>query len=71
MRAVVRDTSKMGAKLKRRRFQFGSDIELSTTPDALNSKMVIIKTGKARDFGGEGTEQWTQVTIKQPMTDER
>jgi hypothetical protein len=71
MRAVVRDTSQMTSKLKRRRFRFGSDIEFSTTPEALNNKTVILKTGKAKDFGGEGTEQWTQITIKQPMTDER
>ena len=69
-RAVVRDTSQMGSKLKRRRFQFGADIELSVTPEALN-KTVIFKTGKARDFGGEGTDPWTQVTIKQPLTSER
>jgi hypothetical protein len=71
MRAVVRDISQMGPKLKRRRFRFGADIELSTTPEALNSKTVILKTGRARDFGGEGTEPWTQITIKKPMTDER
>jgi hypothetical protein len=70
-RAVVRDTSQMESKLKRRRFRFGSDIEFSTTPEALNNETVILKTGKARDFGGEGTEPWTQITIKQPMTDER
>jgi hypothetical protein len=71
MRAVVRDISQMGPKLKRRRFRFGADIELSTTPEALNSKTVILKTGRAGDFGGEGTEPWTQITIKKPMTDER
>ncbi len=71
MRAVVRDTSQMGSKLKRRRFRFGADIEFSTTPEALNNKTVILKTGRAKDFGGEGTEPWTQITIKKPMTDER
>jgi hypothetical protein len=71
MRAVIRDTSQMGSKLKRRRFRFGSDIEFSTTPEALNNKTVILKTGKAKDLGGEGNDTWTQITIKQPMTDER
>lgn len=71
MRAVVRDTSQMGNKLKRRRFRFGSDIEFSTTPEALNDKTVVLKTGKATDFGGAGKDIWTQITIKQPMTDER
>jgi hypothetical protein len=70
-RAVVRDTSQMGSKLKRRRFRFGADIEFSTTPEALNNKTVILKTGKAKEFGGEGSAPWTQITIKQPMTDER
>jgi hypothetical protein len=71
MRAVIRDTSQMGTRLKRRRFKFGSDIEFSTTPEALNDQTVILKFGKAKDFGGEGAEPWTQITIKQPMTDER
>lgn len=70
-RAVVRDLSDMGSKLKRRRFRFGTDIEFSTTPEALNEKTVIIRHGKAKDFGGDGTDPWTQITIKQPMTDER
>jgi 37-kD nucleoid-associated bacterial protein len=71
MRAVVRDTSQMASKLKRRRFRFGSDIEFSVTPEALNNKTVILKTGKSTEFGGDGKELWTQITIKQPMTDER
>jgi hypothetical protein len=70
-RAVVRDISQMGSKLKRRRFSFGADIEFSATPEALNNKTVIIKPGKAKDFGGEGSAPWTQITIKQPMTGEK
>jgi hypothetical protein len=70
-RAVVRDTSQMANKLKRRRFKFGSDIELSVSPEALSNKTVILKTGKSTEFGGDGKEFWTQVTIKQPMTEER
>lgn len=71
MRAVIRDTSQMASKLKRRRFRFGADIEFSVTPEALNNKTVILKSGKATEFGGDGKEFWTQITIKQPMTDER
>lgn len=70
-RAVVRDASQMGTRLKRRRFQFGTDIEFSTSAEALNNKTVILKSGKAREFGGDGADQWTQITIKKPMTDER
>jgi hypothetical protein len=70
-RAIVCDTSQMGSKLKRRHFRFGMDIEFSATTEAINNKTVILKTGKAKDLGGEGTDLWTQITIKQPMTDER
>jgi len=70
-RAVVRDVSQMAQKLKRRRFQFGSGIEFTTTPEALNNETVVIKSAKASDLGGRGADPWTQITIKQPMTDER
>jgi hypothetical protein len=61
----------MRSKLKRRRFNFGADIEFSATPEVLNNKTVIIKPGKAKDFGGQGSAPWTQITIKQPMTGEK
>jgi nucleoid-associated protein YejK len=71
LRAVVRDVTQMGNRLRRRRFRFGSDIELSVTAEALNSKTVEIKTGKASDFGGRGADPWTRITIRHSMTDER
>lgn len=70
-RAVVRDTSQMKTKLRRRRFVFGTEIEFSASPDALADKKAIIDIGPAEKFGGEGAESWTQITIRQPPTDER
>ncbi|MGB3044495.1 MAG: nucleoid-associated protein [Xanthobacteraceae bacterium] len=71
MRAVVRDTSAMGNRLRRRRFRFGSDIELSVSAAALNDKTVEIKEGAANEFGGDGLDRWTRITIRQSLTDER
>lgn len=70
-RAVVRDTAIVASKLRRRRFRFGSDIEFSVTPDALDRKLATIQAMPANKLGGEGKEIWTQITIKQSMTDER
>lgn len=70
-RAIVRDITEMGHRLRRRRFRFGSEIELSVSTDALNSHDVVIETGAASDFGGEGSDPWTRVTIRHSMTDER
>jgi hypothetical protein len=70
-RAVVRDVSQMGQKLKRRRFQFGVGIEFTASLEALNNQTVVIDSGRASKFGGDGKDPWTQITIKQPMTDER
>jgi hypothetical protein len=70
-RAVVRDITEMGARLRRRRFRFGSEIELSVSTDALNSRDVVIEPGIASDFGGEGSQPWTRITIRHSLTDER
>lgn len=69
-RAVVRDTSDMGARLRRRRFKFGADIELMASPQALQEGTATINEGPATVFGGDGEEVWTQITIKRPMTDQ-
>lgn len=67
--AVVRDTSQMGTRLRRRRFTFGPDVELSASPEALTQKVTIEPVeGPPID----GTPQpWTRVTIRQPLTGER
>ncbi|MFG1340919.1 nucleoid-associated protein [Xanthobacter autotrophicus] len=66
--AVVRDTSQMGTRLRRRRLKFGGDIELSASPEALKTK-VQIETIPA-DAGTPG-DRWTRVTIRELMTGEQ
>ena len=39
--AVVEDIPQMGVRLRRRRLKFGSDIELSASPEALENKVTI------------------------------
>ena len=70
-RAIVRDTSAMGARLRRRKYKFGDDAELVASPEAISSGRVTIKTDSAGRLGGEGDEQWTQITIQHQMTDQR
>jgi 37-kD nucleoid-associated bacterial protein len=70
-RAIVRDVTQMGPRLRRRRFRFGSEIELSVSTEALNSHDVVLEAGTASDFGGEGFDPWTRITIRHSITDER
>ncbi|MGH6774608.1 nucleoid-associated protein [Brucella tritici] len=70
-RAVIRDISDMGTRLKRRKFKFGSDVEVSASPEALRSEKVQIKTVDAENFGGGSGEMWTQIIIRQQMTDQQ
>jgi 37-kD nucleoid-associated bacterial protein len=65
--AVVRDLSEMGTRLRRRRFKFGADVELSASPDALKQK-VLIQSIDGDPADGE-TPVWTRITIRQAMTD--
>ncbi|WP_164830957.1 nucleoid-associated protein [Sinorhizobium meliloti] len=69
-RAVVRDTSAMGGRLRRRKFKFGDNIELSVPPELLHNKEVRIEQGAPAKFGGDGDGVWTQVTIHRPITDQ-
>lgn len=67
--AVVRDTTQMGGRLRRRRLKFGGDIELSASPEALASKVTI------EAIEGEATDgkkpQWTRITIRESLTGEQ
>lgn len=65
--AVVRDTSQMGNRLRRRRLKFGGDIELSASPDALKNKVQIepIPSDDSAD------EQWTRITVRERLTGEQ
>lgn len=70
-RAVVRDVSDMGTRLKRRKFKFGSDAEFSASPEALRNKKVEINTVEAKKLGGDDEELWTQIIVRQRMTDQQ
>jgi hypothetical protein len=63
--AVVRDTSQMGTRLRRRRLKFGGDIELSASPEALKDKVKI--DAIPADDGGI----WTRITIRERLTGEQ
>jgi hypothetical protein len=67
--AVVRDISEMGKRLERRRFKFGSDIELSASPEALKQKITMETIDGAPVDGA--TPKWTRITIRQALTGER
>jgi hypothetical protein len=66
--AVVRDTSHMGRRLHRRKLKFGSDVELSASPEALASKVII--EAIEGEVGGL-SPQWTRITIKELLTGEQ
>lgn len=74
--AVVRDTSQMGRRLHRRRLKFGSDIELSASPESLANKVIIetvdahIAVGHAPLADGEPAT-WTRITIREALTGEQ
>ncbi|RWO19530.1 nucleoid-associated protein [Mesorhizobium sp.] len=67
--AVVRDTSQMGNRLRRRRLKFGGDIELSASPEALKTKVqmeAIPADGAPGDSDG-----WTRIIIRERLTGEQ
>lgn len=66
--AVVRDVSRMGRRLHRRKLKFGSDIELSASPEALSHKITI--EAIEGDIDSTPT-MWTRVTIKESLTGEQ
>lgn len=65
--AVVRDTSQMGNRLRRRRLKFGGDIELSASPEALRNKVKI----DAIPADGDSQGTWTRVIIREALTGEQ
>ncbi len=67
--AVVRDTSQMGTRLRRRRLKFGGDIDRSASPEALKDK-VKIDAITAGDRAAPG-ESWTRITIRERLTGEQ
>ena len=67
--AVVRDKSQMGNRLHRRRFKFGTDIELSASPDALANK-VRLNAIEGDPVDGQ-RPAWTQIIIREALTGEQ
>lgn len=67
--AVVRDTSQMGIRLRRRRLKFGADIELSASPEALTNK-VQMEAIEGEGVAGE-RPRWTQIIIREALTGEQ
>lgn len=67
--AVVRDTSQMGNRLRRRRLKFGVDIELSASPEALANKVQM------EAIDGEPADgqrpRWTRIIIREALTGEQ
>lgn len=57
----------MGARLRRRRLKFGTDIELSASPDALKNKVTIEAIPGDSLVG----QDWTRITIRERLTGEQ
>lgn len=69
-RAVVRDISEMGGRLRRRKYKFGPDIELSVSPDAIRDGTATIEDLPAEGAGKGEIVTWTRITIRRPMTEQ-
>ena len=68
--AIVRDTSQMGTRLRRRRLKFGADIELSASPDALATK-ITVDAIQGDAVEGAVIPMWTRIIIKEPLSGEQ
>lgn len=67
--AVVRDLGGMGNKLRRRKLNFGGDIQLSASPEALAEKVIISAVdGKLEDGS---VQSWTQILVKEQLSGEQ
>lgn len=66
--AVVRDTSQMGNRLRRRKLKFGGDIELSASPEALKTK---VQMDPIPAEGVDGSDGWTRIIIRERLTGEQ
>lgn len=69
-RAVVRDVSEMGSRLRRRKYKFGPDIEFSASPEAIRNGTAIIQDVPAEDAAEGETGPWTRITIRRPVTEQ-
>ena len=69
-RAVVRDISDMGSRLRRRKYKFGPDIELSASPDAIRNGTVTIEDVPAEDVAEGETGIWTKIMVRRQVTEQ-
>ena len=69
-RAVVRDISDMGSRLRRRKYKFGPDIEFSASPDAIRNGTVKIEDVPAEDVTDGETGNWTRITVRRQVTEQ-
>jgi hypothetical protein len=68
-KAVLRDTSQMRNRLARRRLKFGSDIELSASPEALADR-VTIEAIEGKSIDGSA-QTWTRIVLKERLSGEQ
>jgi hypothetical protein len=73
-RAVHKDVTDMGSRLRRRKFRFGGDADFSATPEALRSGTVVISKLEPSELVDSASIErevsWTQITIKRPITEQ-
>lgn len=69
-RAVVRDISEMGGRLRRRKYKFGPDIEFSASPDSIRNGTVTIEEVPAGDVSEGDAASWTRITVRRPVTEQ-
>ncbi len=69
-RAVVRDISEMGGRLRRRKYKFGPDIELSASPEAIRNGTVKIEDMPPDDASEAEAVNWTRITVRRPVTEQ-
>ncbi|KEQ02517.1 hypothetical protein GV68_21780 [Pseudorhizobium pelagicum] len=69
-RAVVRDTSEMGSRLRRRKYKFGPDIEFSASPEAIRNGTATIEDVPSVNADGDENGTWTRIIIRRPVTEQ-
>lgn len=60
----------MGGRLRRRKYKFGPDIELSASPDAIRKGIVTIEDMPPGDVSEGEAASWTKITVRRPVTEQ-
>ncbi|MBA4207367.1 nucleoid-associated protein [Pannonibacter phragmitetus] len=69
-RAVVRDISEMGGRLRRRKYKFGPDVELSASPEAIRNGTVTIENVPPDDAAEGDAASWTKIIVRRPVVEQ-